>query len=85
MIPIEYDKMGRMKYHPEFHSKHGQPWSQEDLQYLIDWYYIIGPEEMSLALDRRATTISSKATYLTKIGVMKKPSTRYHHKRMWKR
>lgn len=47
---IKYDKQGRIQYNPELHFNQGQRWSEEDTEYLINWYHIIGVEEMSLAL-----------------------------------
>lgn len=81
-IPIQYDTYGKMKYHPDYHGKHGTPWSYNDLQYLIKWYYIIGPEEMSFALERTMTTVSHKAKELTKQGVMIKPVKSNWHRRI---
>lgn len=83
-IKIEYDKYGRMHYNPEFHSKSGTLWNQEDLQYLIDWYDIAGPEEMAFALERTVKTVQMKVTELRKKGVMVKPSKIIHHKRLKK-
>lgn len=25
-IPVTYDALGRMQYHPDFHPNHGSPW-----------------------------------------------------------
>ncbi|APC85739.1 MULTISPECIES: hypothetical protein [Clostridium] len=82
---IEYDRFGRMKYNPQIHSNTGKPWSEEDLQYLVDWYYIIGPEEMSYALERTSTAVSNKVIILTKKGVMVRPKNRNWHRRIKKR
>ena len=51
-MKVTYDKCGRMNYNPELHFNQGESWSDEELEYLINWYYIIGVEEMSLALGR---------------------------------
>lgn len=82
MAEITYDHWGRMNYNPEFHTKAGTPWSTEDLKYLIDWYDIIGPEEMSLALERTMKTVQNKAAALRKKGIMKNPAKHIHHKRI---
>lgn len=82
MIPIEYDKYGRMKYNPEFHPNAGNPWSSKDLEYLIEWFDKIGAEEMSLALGRPMTTVSNKVSILRKKGVMKKNNKRSWHVRI---
>lgn len=82
MSPIEYDKCGRMKFNPELHQNNGKPWSQEDLNYLIDWYEKIGLEEMSLAVGRSEVTVAAKVGYLRKKGIMKKGprSKKYNNK-----
>ncbi|WP_242831514.1 hypothetical protein [Clostridium cadaveris] len=61
-----------MKYNPEFHRKNGQPWDKEDLEYLINWYDKIGPEELSFALERPITALCQKVSVLRRIGVMEK-------------
>lgn len=81
--PVEYDSSGRMKYNPRFHKK-GIAWSSEDLQYLIEWYDIIGPEEMSFALERPATSIMQRVSELRRKGVMKKPKKITHFRRIKK-
>ena len=47
-----YDRYGRMSYSPELHKNQGKVWTYEEVEYLKNWYAIIGPEEMSLALER---------------------------------
>ena len=70
---IEYSSNGRMKYNPEYFGKTGEPWYQQDLQYLKDWYDITGPEEMAFALERTPDSVMEKARKLRKEGVMIKP------------
>ncbi|GCD13172.1 hypothetical protein [Clostridium tagluense] len=82
--PIEYDKYGRMSYNPIFHENNGKPWYKEDTQYLIDWYDIIGPEEISFAIDRTIKSVMHKATLLRKGGKMKKPLKKTTCKRIKK-
>ncbi len=69
---INYDCNGRMKYNPELHDRQGQPWTVEETQYLIEWYNIIGIEEMALALGRTETTIATRVTRLRADGLMEK-------------
>ncbi|WP_231247444.1 MULTISPECIES: hypothetical protein [Clostridium] len=83
-LNINYDSQGRMFYNPQFHFNNGKAWSREDLQYLINWYDIIGPEEMSFALGRTIRTIESKVCILRKQGVMKKAGNCIRHKRIKK-
>lgn len=65
-MKLEYNRYGRMKYNPFFHGNTGKPWSKEDLQYLIDWYDIIGGEEMSFALERTVGSIYTKYLQIKK-------------------
>ncbi|MDP4174175.1 MAG: hypothetical protein Q8933_09425 [Bacteroidota bacterium] len=83
-VKIEYDRFGRMNYNPEFHANNGKLWGKEDVQYMIDWYNIIGPEEMSYALERTIKTIQAKATELRRKGLLTKPAKQMHHKRIKK-
>ena len=82
--PIEYDKYGRLLYNPLFHEKSGTPWSYEDENYLKTWYYIIGPEEMSFALERTMTSIMGKVAKLNIEGIMKTPSSKVRKNRIKK-
>ena len=82
MEALEYDRYGRLKYNPIFHSKHKTPWSTEDLQYLINFYDFAGPEEMSFALERPATAIKQKVNELRKKGVMKKSQKIIRHEKI---
>ncbi|EOL45772.1 hypothetical protein [Enterococcus caccae] len=59
---VTYDEYGRMNYCPELHTKRGEPWTQEDLDYLKEWYSVIGPEEMSFALERPVKAIMTRAS-----------------------
>lgn len=69
-----------MNYNPEFHENNRKRWNDEDLKYLMEWYDIIGPEEMSFALGRTVGTIVNKVFALREKGLMEKPSTRIIHK-----
>ena len=73
-----YDKRGRMQYDPELHLKQGQRWNEEDTEYLINWYHIIGIEEMSLALERSEQTVFEKVCKLRKKGIMPKMKPVYN-------
>lgn len=75
-MKYEYDKQGRLKYNPEIHFSQGTPWSISDKQYLIDWYDIIGPEEMSYALGRTEYSIVNYVFLLKKQGLFKRNSSK---------
>lgn len=76
---IEYDNQGRMKYNPELHDRQGTFWDEEEVEYLIKWYDIIGMEEMALALGRTEGTINNKVMLLRRRRLMKKPITKNHN------
>jgi len=84
LTPVTYDAFGRMNYNPDFHSKHKQPWTTTDQQYLIDNYESDGPEAVSLALERTIHTVMQRASELRGKGLMAKPTKKSHHKRSWK-
>lgn len=78
---VTYDKFGRMKFHPDFHARQTLPWTTLDQQFLIDNYVTMGPEAVSLALERTIHTVMTRAYKLRKAGVMPKPSARIIHAR----
>lgn len=73
-----YDKQGRMQYDPELHFNQGQRWNKEDTEYLINWYHIIGVEEMSLALGRSEQTVFEKVCKLRRKGIMPRINPAYN-------
>jgi len=82
MQPIAFDKQGRMQFHPEFHAKHGTPWTNHDQTYLLEQYVKLGPEEVSLALERPIGAIMRKYSVLRKKGLAPAEPKRKYHKRM---
>lgn len=80
--PIEFDRYGRMQYHPDYHANHGKPWKTSDQKFLIENYDKIGPEETSLALERTIHTVMTKAAKLRREGLMPQvPKNKKVHKR----
>lgn len=80
-MQITYDKHGRMNYNPELHARQGKPWTTHEQAYLISHYELIGPEQMSLALERTIHTIMTRAYELRKKGLMPRPARRVMHAR----
>ena len=78
---IKYDRWGRMQYHPEFHAKHKQPWTTTDQAFLIENYEAMGPEQVSLALERTIHTVYQRVCYLRRTGVMAKATVHQKHRR----
>lgn len=81
-IPVTYDAYGRMQYHPDFHPNHGLPWKTTDQKYLIERYVLDRPEQVSFALGRTIHTVMGKAWELRKLGLMPKPTSVTHHRRL---
>ena len=65
---FKYDRSGRLLYHPELHENHGKTWSLDELEYLCKFHHAGELNDMSLALGRPATSITTKITYLRKQG-----------------
>jgi len=68
----QYDKHGRMKYHPDCHPKHLDQWSNADEKYLIENYVKDGPEAVAAALGRTIGVVMTRAYVLRKDGKMPK-------------
>lgn len=81
MCEIEYDQYGRMKYNPEYHENNGKPWTEEELEYLVKWYNMIGLEEMSLALGRTMGTVNNKVRKMRREGLMETPEVQIRTKK----
>lgn len=80
-IPVTYDAYGRMRFHPDYHGKQGTPWTTTDEKYLIENYEAIGPEQVSLALERTIHTVMGRACELRKLGRLTKPAKKTYAKR----
>ncbi len=78
---VTYDRYGRMNYHPDYHGRQGMPWTNQEQTFLIENYESMGPEQVSLALERTIHTVMTRAYELRKRGVMPHPTKRRLHKR----
>lgn len=77
---LEYTKSNkRMRYNPEFHEKHGQPWSIEELIYLCGMYRRGTGNQVSMALGRTLSTCMSKVYYLRKLGLFESYKSRFQN------
>ena len=65
---IEYDKFGRMKYHPEFHYAHGLPFTNKELEYICKYHDVDDLRTLSFAIGKTETTIANKLSQLKKSG-----------------
>jgi hypothetical protein len=63
---IVYDRNGRMLYHPEFHDRHGQPFTKEELAYLCKFWDIDDCQTLAFALGRTEFTLKTKVRRLRK-------------------
>lgn len=79
---IEYDRFGRMRYHPEFHPNNGKPWTTTEQKYLLDYYYVIGAEQISFDLGRTIQTIYEYASRMRHDGLLGKPLKKKCFKRI---
>ncbi|KIL42102.1 hypothetical protein SD70_02660 [Gordoniibacillus kamchatkensis] len=67
-VPIEYDKWGRMKYHPEFHFNHKKPYSTKESAYIVQNYRRGEVKNLALIIGRTEHCIRSKVDYFRKTG-----------------
>lgn len=82
-MELEFDGYGRVKYNSEIHYNQREPWTMDDLNYLIEWYDKIGGEEISFALGRTETSIYQTVLKLRRKGIMaSKPPGKVKHKRL---
>lgn len=66
---IEYTSSNhRMVYNPEYHDKHGQPWTLKDLIYLCGMWHSTKIKNIALALGRTEGTCMFKVYTLRKSG-----------------
>ena len=82
---IQFDAHGRMRYHPDFHDKHRQPWTTVDQTFLVNNYETLGAEECSLHLGRTIGTIYDRVHYLRSKGVMSTPTKQKSFQRQIRR
>lgn len=65
---IQYDRYGRVRYHPEYHPNHGKPYTTYDLWYLCRFWGFDSCRSLSFALGRPETAVKSKVHLLKKAG-----------------
>ncbi|MBW7475925.1 hypothetical protein K0T92_14360 [Paenibacillus oenotherae] len=69
---ITFDKLGRMKYHPEFHFNHGKPFTLDEKIYLTKYYELDGPRAIGFALGRTEHTVMNIVCNMRKSGEWKR-------------
>ncbi|WP_214482922.1 DNA-entry nuclease [Bacillus sp. SM2101] len=67
-IPVEYYKLGLMKYHPYYHPNRGKSYTVEELEYLCKFYEIDGANFMGMALGRPPKSIAATVNKLKDEG-----------------
>ncbi|BBI32459.1 DNA-entry nuclease [Cohnella abietis] len=72
MDGITFDKLGRMNYHPDFHTNHKSRMSLDEIIYMCKYYEIDGPRTISFAIGRTEHTVMSKVYLLRKAGNFEK-------------
>jgi hypothetical protein len=66
---IEFDRLGRMAFHPEFHPNHGKPFSESDLEYLCKYFDVDPIRTLSFSLGRTEHTCATKVSQLKRKGL----------------
>lgn len=78
---VHFDANLRMRFNPQFHTKHHTDWTTKEERYLIDLYYKVGADQLSLELGRTVGAITVKAVKLRRQGRLKAPPKRTHFQR----
>lgn len=65
----ELDAQGRMKYNPEFHFSHKQPFTESDLEYMCKYYETDGRQKIGFAIGKTEGTVDQKIQQLKKDGL----------------
>lgn len=65
---IEYDKWGRMKFHPDFHFNHGKPYSLKESAYIAQNYRRGDVKNLAMVVGRTEHCIRSRVSYFRKSG-----------------
>lgn len=65
---IRYTPNNRMAYHPDFHDRHGEPYTEEELSYLCSRWEIDRAENIALALGRTSGSLAYMVHKLRKRG-----------------
>jgi hypothetical protein len=66
---ITLDKHGRMLFHPEFHPRHDEEYTTEELEYLCKFWEHDHRRSMSFALGRPEGALASLVAKLKKEGL----------------
>jgi hypothetical protein len=65
---ITFDKLGRMRYHPDFHPNHGRPYTTDELIYICKFYEVDGPRLISFAIGKTELTVMNTVFELRRDG-----------------
>jgi hypothetical protein len=63
---FQYDRYGRMMYHPEVHPNHGKTYTQSDLEYLCKYWGVDDAKSLAFALGRPEHSLAAKVNELRK-------------------
>ncbi|WP_438770104.1 DNA-entry nuclease [Brevibacillus sp. JB24b] len=76
---IEYDKKGRLKYHPDFHPNQKKAFTTHELAYICHFCETDNIKSLALGLGRLEGSVS------TQISFLKKKKLFNHYKELGKR
>lgn len=68
-MEVQYDRLGRMKYHPDFHHNHGKEYTVKELAYLCKYYSRGNIKTLAMDLGRTETSIQHQVSKLRKKGL----------------
>jgi hypothetical protein len=66
---LDFDRYGRMRYHPDYHFSHGKKMSEAELEYLCKFYEFDHARHLAFALGRTEHTLRIKVDALKRKGL----------------
>ena len=54
---VVYDKLGRMKYNPEFHENHNKPYTTKEIAYICKNFKVMPIKTLALSVGRTENAV----------------------------
>lgn len=74
---VQYDRNGRMLYHPDFHFAHGKRMTEYELAYLCKFWSFDERIFISMSLGKTESVLSNKYNQLDRDGRLR------HYRQVW--
>ncbi|RED54775.1 hypothetical protein [Cohnella lupini] len=68
-VGLKLDERGRVSYHPDYHPRNGEPFSEEEKIYLCKYQHIDGTRKIGWALGRTESNVDVQLKKLKRHGL----------------